>query len=134
MYLRRIAVWALPMTIGAVLIALPDTGPRLFSFSSEHGPSLTDFTGIVLLLIGYVAMSAPIIRQQRSVRHALVRRPRLTMAVSFAAGLGTGLLLASVLVDFWWWWLVGSVVLLAFWLYLWRLAVRHESPPLRRHR
>ncbi len=39
--------------LGAGFIALPDTGPPLFSLSTEHGPCTPDAAGVLLLLLGF---------------------------------------------------------------------------------
>ena len=42
--------WGTLSALGLVTILLPDTGPRLFSLSEAHGPSLIDSVGVLLLL------------------------------------------------------------------------------------
>ena len=44
---------------------------------------------------------------------ALARRPRSARVGAFVAGLGLGLLLASVLTTFFWWWAIGAALLTA---------------------
>lgn len=118
---ERLAWFGLTVA-GAILIALPDSGPRILSFSGEHGPSLVDACGALLLLAGFGVLIAGIIRGRRLVLQHLNASPRLLASCAFIAGLGLGLLTAGVFTDFWWWWLVGALALQAFWLLLWRLA------------
>jgi hypothetical protein len=42
--------WALANAVGVVIVALPDTGPRIVSFSEAHGPSLLDGIGSILVI------------------------------------------------------------------------------------
>jgi hypothetical protein len=46
----RLAIWVLGSAIGVAVLALPDTGPRVVSFSAEHGPTMVDAVGIVVLV------------------------------------------------------------------------------------
>ncbi len=39
---------------GMVIVLLPDSGKRLFSFNKDHGPSLQDTIGICLIIIGWI--------------------------------------------------------------------------------
>jgi hypothetical protein len=43
-------------TTGLGTILMPDTGPRLFSLSEGHGPTLVDVIGVVLLVAGWAAL------------------------------------------------------------------------------
>ncbi|MFC7762259.1 hypothetical protein ACFQY4_32650 [Catellatospora bangladeshensis] len=47
-----IAVWAACTVVGGFLLALPDDGPRLISFSEAHGPGLLDTVGALLIAAG----------------------------------------------------------------------------------
>jgi hypothetical protein len=91
---------------GVGIVALPDSGPRLFSLSVEHGPSLVDTPGIVLVVAGWLALLASAPRAE-----ALQWLREHRGCVGFAAGGGTGLLVASVVSGFGWWWLVGAALL-----------------------
>jgi hypothetical protein len=97
--------WLAWSAVGVALIALPDTGPRLLTFSGAHGPGLLDTVGVVLLLVGTAFLW----------RHLWLRRAAFTPLHplwTFIAGLGAGLVIASVLGDFGAWWAVGAAVLL----------------------
>lgn len=92
------ALWWLAWSaLGVVVLALPDSGPRLVSLSAAHGPTLQDTVGIVALLVG---TGAPwwFIWRRRALLAGTAARTRTTLA--FTAGLAVGLLLASVLGDF----------------------------------
>lgn len=116
-------VWVVLTGIGAVLISLPDTGPRLFAFSGEHGPGLVDGLGIMGLLAGFVVLLVAIVRRRTAIGRKLVAQPLRLAALAFMAGTGTGLLLAGVFTDFWWWWLIGMTLVQIFWMALFVLAV-----------
>ena len=51
------------LMIGGILIVLlPDSDKRLFSFNKDHGPSLQDTIGIFLTIVGWVWIVLRIIR------------------------------------------------------------------------
>lgn len=93
-------------TAGIGIVALPDSGPRLFSLSAAHGPSRVDALGVMLLVIGWLVLlaSAPSAGGAQWVRSH-------RGSIGFAVGCGAGLLVASILSGFAWWWLVGAVLL-----------------------
>ncbi|HEX6683986.1 MAG TPA: hypothetical protein VF062_14375 [Candidatus Limnocylindrales bacterium] len=98
--------WLVWSAAGVVLIVLPDSGPRLLTFSGAHGPGLVDAIGVVLLLVGNAALWRHLWRARAAFTPL---RPLWT----FLAGLGAGLVLASVTADFGAWWAVGATLLLA---------------------
>ena len=120
-------VWVVLTGIGAVLIALPDTGPRLFAFSGEHGPGLVDGLGIVALLGGFAILLAAIVRRRALIGRRLSAQPLRLAVLAFMAGTGTGLTLAGVFTDFWWWWLVGMTLMQIFWIALLVIAVNDRN-------
>jgi hypothetical protein len=61
---------------------------------------------------------------------ALGRRPWLARAGAFVAGLGLGLLVASVF-AFFWWWAIGAALLSATLLAAALVAARSEGPRAR---
>ena len=42
--------------VGIVLVIVPDTGPVLIRFNKDHGPSLTDVIGLVMILLVWMMM------------------------------------------------------------------------------
>jgi hypothetical protein len=115
---RPVLIWWLAWSaVGAALVALPDTGPRLLEFSGAHGPGLLDTVGIGLLLVGSLGLWRHLWRG----RAAFTPLPPLW---TFAAGLGVGLVTASVLGDFGAWWAVGAGLLLVVQLALFARTVR----------
>lgn len=56
---------------GCLLLAIPDADERLFSFNPEHGPSLADLTGIVILVITWAWMLLQAIRYWPKVYHRI---------------------------------------------------------------
>src|SRR5262252_4257731 len=51
--MKKIALMLILIAAGIVIVALPDKGKRIFSISKDHGPSLQDAMGLVMVLIGY---------------------------------------------------------------------------------
>ena len=112
-------VWAACSAIGAVVVALPDRGPRLVSFSRAHGPSAVDAVGAAVMLAGWAVFAAALWRRRGVVRRAATGP--LVLA-GFALGLGVGLVVASAAADYAYWWAIGAGVLVAAQLFLARLA------------
>jgi hypothetical protein len=101
--------WALLSVTGFVIVLIPDASPRLFSLSEEHGPSLLDGVGVLLLVSGWAILDVATWRR----RHTLhVRRGALLLTV-VAAAAAAGLVLWSVLGDHGAWWAAGASVLAA---------------------
>jgi hypothetical protein len=86
---------------GAAALALPGAleGPVLVPISTGHGLSAVDSVGAASLAVGITWLEAIL----------LIRLPRLRLGArtlfgtGLLAGLGLGLLLASVYTAFWWW-------------------------------
>ncbi|MFZ5814804.1 MAG: hypothetical protein ACOY93_05830 [Bacillota bacterium] len=104
---------------GAWLIARPDDNRRLLTFSEAHGLALADAAGALLLVAAFLLLLLSIARRRRRIAARLRERPAGLGVLSFLAGVGLGLLIASVFTDFWWWWLIGAVLLQLFWFALW---------------
>ncbi|TJY40847.1 hypothetical protein E5161_17060 [Cohnella pontilimi] len=97
------------MILGAIIISCPDNNQRLFSISHEHGPSLLDFIGILILLFGYFFIIIRIWKYQKNLRKYF--ETKIFRILLFMSGLGTGLLIASVAGDFKQWWIIGCSIL-----------------------
>lgn len=95
--------------LGVGVLALPASleGPRLVEFGPGHGPSTLDLVGIVLLTPGGMWLLAVLVRALPS----LGLTPRALFGLGCAAGLGLGLLLASVYAGFTGWWAIGAAAL-----------------------
>jgi hypothetical protein len=98
------------MILGAIIISLPDNDQRLFSISHEHGPSLIDFIGILIILLGYFLIIIRIWRHKKNLRKYF--ETKVFRILLFISGLGTGLLIASVAGDFKQWWIIGCSILI----------------------
>jgi len=97
--------------VGIIIIALPDSGDRLFSISKEHGPSRQDGIGLVLILIPYMMLVMQVWKKKEKL--VKYRDSKWFRASLFLAGLGSGLLIASVISDYKYWWVYGIIVLIA---------------------
>jgi hypothetical protein len=87
-------------------------GRLLVPISPGHGLSLVDVVALVPLLAGTGLLAGGFWKRRRQLEAALTRRPSLASAGAFVAGLGLGLLIASVFVFFWWW-AIGAALLTA---------------------
>jgi hypothetical protein len=101
--------WGVLSTLGLVTILIPDTGRRLFSLSREHGPSVVDSIGVLLLVAGWAALDIATWRRRR----ALSLRRTAIIVTATAGVIAVGLVLWSVLGDYGVWWIVGAMVLAA---------------------
>ena len=108
----RILVIFVLMVLGFVIVALPDTGPRLFSISSNHGPSLQDAVGLFLILLPYSCLVAMSWRRREKVR--IYQNSSIFKIGLFLFGLGLGLVVASVFNDHQYWWICGGIIMLVF--------------------
>ncbi len=102
--------------LGLAIIAVPDTGARVVTFSATHGPSALDTVGVVLLLAGWAPVPVVLVRRRRLI-------PVSTWAWAGAAGVAAAAALATAIrSDLPWWWAPGGV-LLAVQIALLRVAV-----------
>ncbi len=97
------------IAVGIVVVVLPDNGERLFSLSRDHGPSLQDAIGLLLVFIGYGWF----------LRQAWKRREKILQyknTISFkiiplVLVVGIVLIIISVINDYGDWWLCGAIIL-----------------------
>ncbi len=85
-------------------------GPVLVTISPGHGLSLLDLLALVSLLGGVTLLFLGLWRRRERLDAALDRRVWWARLGTFGAGLGRGLLLASVF-TFFWWWAIGAGLL-----------------------
>jgi hypothetical protein len=78
-------------------------GPVLVPISPGHGLSLVDVVALVPLLAGTGLLLGGLWQRRQRLDVALTLRPWSARVSAFVAGLGLGLLLASVFTFFWWW-------------------------------
>lgn len=103
------AVTALLIAAGIVVLFVPAGGEGrvLVPISEGHGLSLVDSLGAGLLAVGGTWLEVLVVRRLPS----LALPPRALFGLGLLAGLGIGLLIASVFSAFFWWWAVGAVAL-----------------------
>jgi hypothetical protein len=87
-------------------------GPVLVPISPGHGLSLLDMLALVPLLSAVALLGAGLWHGRHRLSETLARAPGLAGAGWCCAGLGLGLLLASVF-PFFWWWALGAGLLTA---------------------
>jgi hypothetical protein len=105
--IRRSVVWLLGSTVGVVLLAAPDDGPRLVGLSATHGLSAVDMAGLVVLVVSWLPVAALIWTRRRLLYG---RRAR---AAAILAGSGAVLLALTVGFDLGSAWLVAVSMLVA---------------------
>jgi hypothetical protein len=120
-------LFALALTLFVVPATLE--GPVLVPISQGHGLSLVDVVALVPLLAGTALLAGGLWRRRQALDAALGGRPWLARAGAFVAGLGLGLLVASVYAF--WWWAIGAALLSATLLAAAVVAARSEGPRAR---
>ncbi len=94
--------------VGGGLLALPDEGPRLFSFSETHGPSALDAVGAMIVLVGWLALDGAIVARRHAVR--ALGRTRL-LVIASAVVIGIAILVPTIALDLGAWWVLGVALL-----------------------
>ncbi|MFI6783034.1 hypothetical protein [Micromonospora sp. NPDC050276] len=106
---RQVVTAALLIVAGVLVLFVPagDEGRVLVPLSEGHGLSAVDGAGAALLTVGGTWLEVLVVRR---LPH-LALPPRVLFALGLLAGLGVGLLIASVFSGFFWWWAVGATAL-----------------------
>jgi phosphoribosylcarboxyaminoimidazole (NCAIR) mutase len=107
---RLSVIWLLGSAAGAAVIALPDSGNRVFSFSATHGPSPLDLAGMVALFAAWLPVLGVLVRERRLLRGHPVELSVVILAVAA--------LTATIRLDAGAWWLVPVAVLVGVQLLL----------------
>jgi len=83
---------------GIVIVGLPDSGKRLFSFNKDHGPSIQDTIGICLIIIGWIWIVIRIIsnRNQLFVRLGLFKLRLMALLIVAGGALITAGILSEL--------------------------------------
>ena len=105
--LRRIWMWLAGSAVGGAVLALPDEGPRIFSFSRTHGPSAVDLVGMLVLVAAWVPVALLLWSERASLRGGWSR------GAAVLAVVGTTLLVVTISRDLGGWWIGAVVVLVA---------------------
>lgn len=105
----QVAITALLIVAGVLLLFVPasDEGRVLVPLSEDHGLSAVDGVGAALLALGGTWLEVLVVRRLPY----LALPPRALFALGLLAGLGMGLLIASVFSGFFWWWAIGATTL-----------------------
>jgi hypothetical protein len=110
--MRWLLACGLMFGLALILFVVPASaeGPVLVRVSAGHGLSLVDVAALVPLLAGTGLLAGGLWRRRQELDAALSRQPWLARAGAVVAGLGLGLLVASVF-AFFWWWAIGAALL-----------------------
>jgi hypothetical protein len=87
-------------------------GEVLLAITPGHGLTTMDLVALAPLVAASVLLLGGLWRRRGHLAAALAGRPAFAAGAPFAAGLGLGLLLASVY-GFFWWWVIGAGLLTA---------------------
>ena len=72
---------------GLIILMLPDNGQRLFSFNKDHGPSLQDFIGLMLIIIGWIYWVTKALQQRMRIYSQIKLRGLIIIILLLTAGL-----------------------------------------------
>lgn len=97
------------IVLGIVIVALPDNGERLFSISKNHGPSLQDAIGLILVFIGYGWFLAQAWKQRAKILQ-YKKRPSFKLVPPLIV-IGIVVIIVSVVNDYGYWWVCGAGIL-----------------------
>ena len=108
-YRAQVAICALLIVAGIGVLAVPAAGegPVLVPISEGHGLSAVDAVGACLLALAGTWLEVLIVWR---LPH-LALPPRALFGLGLLAGIGIGLVVASVFSGFFWWWAVGAATL-----------------------
>lgn len=122
----RLSAWIVGSVVGAVIVALPDSDQRVFSFSRTHGPSPLDLVGVAVLVGCWLPIAFVMTSSWRAMDGAPAR---------FAAALailGAAALVITIAADLGWVWLVAAGALVVAQIIVladaWRVAGQHSTP------
>lgn len=104
---KRVALWFAGSASGGAIIALPDAGPRLASLSADHGPSLVDGLGIVVVVGCWLPVGVLLPRRWRS------SGPVTRISTAVLGVVGAAALVVTIRGDLGSSWLLAVVALLA---------------------
>jgi hypothetical protein len=103
---RQVAICVTALALGGAALAVPAGGEGrvLVPISDGHGLSAIDAAGALLLAVAGTWLEVLVIRGLPRLRLP----SRAVFGLGLLAGLGLGLLVASVFGGFFWWWAVGA--------------------------
>jgi peptidoglycan/LPS O-acetylase OafA/YrhL len=101
----RLAIWLAGSAIGAVIVGLPDSDDRVFSFTDTHGPALVDLLGVVIVVLAWLPVAALLWSHRGRLRGGAARLVALLVLV------GAVLLVAAIGSDMGSVWLVPAALL-----------------------
>ncbi len=102
----RVAALVVLAGVGFGIVALPDTGARLVTFSATHGPSALDAVGLVVLLAAWLPVPVLLVRRRGFIP------PRIWAAAAAITVVAVAALATAVRSDMAWWWAPGVVLFL----------------------
>ena len=108
-YRTQVLVCLALAVVGVSVLAVPagSEGAVLVPISEGHGLSALDAIGAAAVAVGLTWLEVLVVRRLPQLR----LRPRALFGTGLLAGLGLGLVIASVFGGFFWWWAIGAAAL-----------------------
>ena len=104
---RRVSLWIGGSLIGAAIVALPDSGERVFSLSRTHGPSPLDLLGVTVLIGSWIPVAVVLPSLWRAAGRVAAR---LSAALAAIGAVGLAITIAT---DMGGLWLIAVAMLVA---------------------
>ncbi|MEO7988073.1 MAG: hypothetical protein ABI663_00950 [Chryseolinea sp.] len=74
------------VTIGLILVIMPDQEKSVFNFNKDHGPSLQDAVGLMLIVLGWCFILFKIIFKQKMVLKFIGQRNTVLLTAMIVGG------------------------------------------------
>ncbi|HYJ38279.1 MAG TPA: hypothetical protein VEV87_06665 [Chitinophagaceae bacterium] len=113
--------------IGLIILVLPDNGRPVIRFNELHGPSLIDLTGILLVLVSWVAATIIIINRWQAIIIRIGKRNLYFLTLLyflFLLGIMLGLILS---LDLMLWFFAGAAFLVNILFVIFAFQVKNRS-------
>jgi hypothetical protein len=115
-------VWGIGSAVGVAIVAIPDTGGRVVSFSDEHGPSAPDLLGVAILVGAWLPIASMLWRGRHSLAAGDGRSCRVLALV------GIAWLTVSIAFNLGDWWVLAVVILVAAQAWALRIVAANRGP------
>ena len=106
--MKKAILMLILVTAGIVIVALPDNGERLFSISEDHGPSMQDATGLILVFIGYAWFLVQTWKRRKKLFQ--YKNRLLFWVIPGLLVADVVLIIVSIINDYGYWWACGALV------------------------
>src|SRR5687768_16251474 len=97
---------------GLIILWLPDSGKRIVELNKNHGPSIQDLIGLVLMLISWLLSCGIVIRNQKEIKLKTGNKNFKRLIITYLLSLAGIVLSLAFSSDFFLWVSVAAGVLI----------------------